>query len=125
MGRREAGREVIVVERGGASFWWLLAGGAVGAALALLLAPQSGEKTRQQLGLKIAKLKESAEAAIDDFKDAVDPLGVPDEVEVDAAPDDGASPARRELEKRLAAARAKRRRTLADQGEDEDEEPVA
>lgn len=136
MGRRDAEREVIVLERGGASLWWLLVGGAVGAGLALLYAPQSGEKTRRKLGLKLSSLRDSAEEAFDEFKDALDPVTA-DEPEVNGADDAleageaekvapaagrrGGSAARRELDQRLAAARARRQRALLD----EDEEPVA
>ena len=119
MGRRDGQRDVIVVERGGSSFWWLVVGGAVGAGLALLFAPQTGAKTRKQLGRTIGKLRVSAEDALDELKDAIDPVTA--EAEAADADEVGGSPARRELEKRLAAVRARRQRALAE----EDEEPVA
>lgn len=138
MGRRDPERDVIVIERSGSSFWWLLAGGAVGAGLALLWAPQSGEQTRRQLGRRLSRLKDSAEDAFDEFKAAIDPVTAEDPDEAEAALPEGAgeksplagsrrggSPARRELERRLAAARARRHRALVDEDEDEDEEPVA
>lgn len=137
MGRRSE-REVIVVEQGGSSLLWLLVGGAVGAGLALLFAPQSGVKTRRALSQRIASLKESAEEVYEEFTDALDSdaedgeeeealEAEPEAVEEEAvkAPVSrgrrGSSPARKELEKRLAAARARRTRALLD----EDEEPVA
>ena len=127
MGRRNPERDVIVVERGGASVGWLLVGGAVGAGLALLFAPQSGAQTRRQLGVKIAKLKDSAEVALGELKDAIDPPtaeaedAADDALEPVAGGRRGVSPARRELEKRLAVARARRQQVPTD----DDEEPVA
>ncbi len=46
-------------DNGGDSFVWFLAGAAVGAAVALLLAPQSGEKTRHLLANRAGEGKES------------------------------------------------------------------
>lgn len=128
MSRRDAERDVIVLEReGGSSLWWLLVGGAIGAGIALLLAPQAGEKTRRQLGRRLVALRDSAGEALDELKDTFDPgdgegdEAELEEAEVPASKPSGASGARRELERRLADARARRHRALAD----EDEEPVA
>lgn len=136
MSRRDD-RDVIVVEReGGSSLWWFLAGGALGAGLALLFAPQSGEKTRKVLGERLSKLRDSAKGALDDVREALDPEervhpslaeDGADEAAPGAArganhPERGeGSSARVELEQRLAEARARRHRALAE----EDEEPVA
>lgn len=129
MSRRGEEREVIVVEReGGASLWWFLVGGALGAGLALLFAPQTGEKTRRQLGRRLVALRDSAGEAIEELKETFDP-GAPaepseeDEEEEEPAPPprQGVSAARRELERRLADARTRRRQALTE----EDEEPVA
>jgi gas vesicle protein len=138
---RRTHRDVVFVERETSSpIWWLLAGGALGAGLALLFAPETGEKTRRTLARRLVSLKDSAEGVIDDFRDAaseddpeddelVDEEGAgDDEVDEEASEDEaledgdkpGVSP-RAELEKRLAAVRARRQRAYAE----EDEEPVA
>lgn len=130
MSRRSEERDVIVLEReGGTSLWWFLVGGALGAGLALLFAPQSGDKTRRQLGRRLVALRDSAGEAIEELKETFDP-GAPaegpegeeeEDEEPAPAPRQGVSAARRELERRLADARTRRRQALAD----EDEEPVA
>jgi gas vesicle protein len=135
----------IIIERGSSSLWWFLVGGALGAGLALLFAPQSGDRTRRVVGRKLSKLRDAADEAFDDLRDALSPeervhrslaeqRSEDAEVGARAAADDGnaepdrtetprksAAAARRELEQRLAEARARRQRALAD----EDEEPVA
>src|SRR5436309_374874 len=61
MARRKQGREVVYVERGGdASAKWLFWGAVLGAGLALLYAPRSGEETRRVLQRKLWKLLASA-----------------------------------------------------------------
>jgi len=134
---RRDDREVIVVEReGGSSLWWFVAGGALGAGLALLFAPQSGEKTRKVLGERLSKLRDAADDALGNLRATLDPeervhrsLAEEGEDEDPAGAPRGAnhpergegSSARVELEQRLAEARARRHRALAE----EDEEPVA
>ena len=50
MARRTKGTDVVYVERGGdASAKWLFWGAVLGAGLALLYAPRSGEETRRVL----------------------------------------------------------------------------
>ena len=144
MRKREANRDVIVVERGGGSaIWWLLTGGALGAGLALLFAPGPGVETRKKVSSGLSKLRDSAEEVLEGLRDRIDPdeqlhrsLNDVDgdgdaEAEGDQ-PEEGAggrqgaggrgSPsARQELEQRLAEARARRQRALAEG----DEEPVA
>ncbi len=129
---------VVLVEReGSASVMWFLIGGAVGAGLALLFAPHSGDHTRRMVGRRLKKLRDAADQAISDVKDAMSreeklPSGGPgaDEEEEELEAENGArepdrkrsvSTARQELEQRLAEARARRRRALSA----EDEEPVA
>jgi YtxH-like protein len=140
----------IIIERSGGSVWWFLVGGALGAGLALLFAPQSGDRTRRVVGRKLSKLRDAADVALEDLRDALSPEervhrslaerepdhdddevaapGTP-HVRGDGEPDHGeretprrgSASARRELEQRLSEARARRQRALAD----EDEEPVA
>ncbi|HEV8357832.1 MAG TPA: YtxH domain-containing protein [Gemmatimonadales bacterium] len=142
MRKREANRDVIVVEReGGSAIWWLLAGGALGAGLALLFAPGPGVETRKKVSARFSKLRESAEEVLEGLRDRIDPDEQvhrsltdadgdtePEEEEPEegaggrpVAGGRGSSPARQELEQRLAEARARRQRALAE----EDEEPVA
>ena len=136
---RRPPRTVYIERESGSSFVWFLLGGALGAGLALWFAPQSGDRTRRVVGRKLSKLRDRAEEAFDDLKDALSPSpersAEPEEEEESAAPEsDGDEPSpraaepslprrnsRQELEQRLAEARARRRRALAD----EDEEPVA
>lgn len=141
---RNREREVIVVDRGDHSpLWWLLVGAAVGAGLGLLFAPKSGEETRADLGKRIARLREAADDALGGLHGVLDeeePVhrsatdeDEPAELLEDETADPPArsrrggstaevSPARLELEQRLAEARSRRRRALA---AEEDEEPVA
>jgi len=127
---------IVVIEQGGGSIGWLLVGGALGAGLALLFAPQTGEETRRLLGKRLGKLRASAEEALEEFgaegesedgvrrsksEDEDEEVAEEPEAETNGEGPGTASPARLELEKRLAEARARRRRALAE----EDEEPVA
>jgi hypothetical protein len=137
-------------ENGGSALKWLLLGAAVGAGLALLFAPRSGADLRQDLRRGVRRLKHLAEDSIDDLRgefgreerearamaDSGSAYGEPAEkgpadsaAGVPAAPSEAGVPAvdrptlttaREELERRLAAARARRRQTLP-----EHEEPVA
>lgn len=49
----------------------LVAGGLAGAGLALLFAPQSGERTRKDIVRYSRKVRKKAEGVVDDFADAV------------------------------------------------------
>ncbi|MEO7985759.1 MAG: YtxH domain-containing protein [Gemmatimonadales bacterium] len=122
MGRRTQGREVVYVERAGdASARWLFWGAVIGAGVALLYAPRSGEETRRVLQRKLWKLRAVTEEKLDEFaqqfgnvKDALDePLDDDDLDEPDGAPPAraraGTSSAREELERRLSESRARRR----------------
>jgi gas vesicle protein len=130
-------REVVYVERGGdTSAKWLFWGALLGAGLALMYAPTSGEDTRRNLQRKLWKLRAMTEEKLDELTQqlggAKDSLGalLEDEDEDFEAEDEGrtsygrgqsgsASSPREELERRLADARA-RRRPAADL-----EEPLA
>ncbi len=127
-------KEIVYVERGGdTSAKWLFWGALLGAGVALLYAPSSGEETRRNLQRKLWKLRAMTEERLDELTQqlggAKDTLGGLMEDEEEDLEDDseargiygrspGASP-REELERRLADARA-RRRSPADL-----EEPLA
>jgi hypothetical protein len=128
-------KEIVYVERGGdTSAKWLFWGALLGAGLALLYAPSSGEETRRNLQRKLWKLRAMTEEKLDEItqqlggaKDTLDGLMEDDEEDdlegdSDARGIYGRSPSsspREELERRLADARA-RRRSPADL-----EEPLA
>jgi len=143
---RKSNRGLVVIERGGdaGGILWLLVGGVVGAGLGLLLAPHSGKKTRALLGERLKGLKAKAEEAFDELSEEGEALLESDladdeeesettasseaadeddeeEASAEEPPPRRVPSARAELEQRLAKARARRRRELAE----EDEEPVA
>jgi gas vesicle protein len=149
MARRESTRRIVIERSGGSSLWWFLVGGTLGAGLALLFAPQSGDRTRRAVGRKLGKLRDAADSALEDLRETLSPEDrvhrsladarddadeEAEEIEAPGTPGervDGAAPverprrgvvsARHELEQRLAEARARRQRALAE----DDEEPVA
>lgn len=118
---------------GGNALPWFLFGLGLGATLGLLFAPQSGADSRRALGKKLKKLRHLAE---DRLEDAMDSAGkkarelretlaeaAEDEDDEEFAP--RPSRARDELERRLAAARARRRGASAPAAVEDDEEPGA
>ena len=131
--RRKQHREVVYVERGGdSSAKWLFWGALIGAGVALLYAPSSGEETRRNLQRKLWKLRAMTEEKLDEItqqfggaKDSLHDMLDEDEEEAEGEETPGlygrsAKPSpREELERRLADARA-RRRSPADL-----EEPLA
>ena len=135
--RRTQRPEVVYVERGGdSSARWLFWGAVLGAGLALLYAPRSGEETRRLLQRRLWKLRAMTEEKLDELsqqfsgrKAPLPDLADEDEEELDdeplsRAPAGRSAPAgpRQELERRLADARARRRSA----GSDVDvEEPLA
>ena len=116
-------REVVYVERGGdSSAKWLFWGALLGAGVALLYAPSSGEETRRNLQRKLWKFRAMTEEKLDEisqqFGGARDSLhGMLDDEDEDADAEEtpagygrsGKPSAREELERRLADARARRR----------------
>lgn len=133
-------RGLVVIERGGSGsgVLWLLLGGAIGAGLGLLLAPHSGKKSRELLGVRLKSLKASAEETLEELSEDEDeeelleaddespaaeaePAGEALEDQAEPEPRRSTPTARTELEQRLARARARRHRALVE----EDEEPVA
>src|SRR3982751_4410871 len=135
MRRKQQQREGGYVERGGdSSAKWLFWGALLGAGVALLYAPSSGDETRRNLQRKLWKFramteekldeitqqfggaKESFQGMLEDEEDESE--GDPEEREFYGRRSSPPSP-REELERRLADARA-RRRSPADL-----EEPLA
>jgi hypothetical protein len=124
MARRKQNREVVYVERSGdSSAKWLFWGAMLGAGLALLYAPRSGEETRRHLQRRLWKLRAMTEEKLDELaqqfgsgREALTDLDDEDEDGLDE-PDDlpamrpraGGASAREELERRLSEARARRR----------------
>ena len=53
----------------GAFFSGILIGGLVGAATALLLAPQSGEETRKQLSKSVGDIRDTAQDSLEDARE--------------------------------------------------------
>ena len=132
MAPRTKGREVVYVERGGdASAKWLFWGAVLGAGLALLYAPRSGEETRRVLQRKLWKFRAMTEEKLDEIaqqfgkgKETLEDLTDEDELDdmgdvPPLRPRSSGVSAREELERRLAEARA-RRRAVGDY-----EEPLA
>jgi hypothetical protein len=145
MRRKQQPPEVVYVERGGdASARWLFWGACLGAGLALLYAPRSGEETRRVLQRRLWKIRAMTEEKVDELVEQFGPRrggshstpddeippGMLDEDEDlgDLPPaalerERAAPSAREELERRLADARARRRREATPSGEFE--EPLA
>jgi gas vesicle protein len=126
--------EVVYVERGGdASAKWLFWGALLGAGLALLYAPRSGEETRRLVQRRLWKLRAMTEEKLDEFAQQLGggsrgefsgPADDDDELEPESYGNGlgraGASTARQDLERRLAETRSRRRAASADV-----EEPLA
>lgn len=129
-------RRVVYVERGSSSVKALLLGALIGAGIALLYAPQSGEETRRGLKRRLRKVRALAEEKVDELgqrftgsgESAADPEFAPTDGmameemddEDDVAPEMVAPPhrtggAREELERRLEQARARRRGAPAEE----------
>ena len=66
--RRNQQREVVYVERGGdSSAKWLFWGALLGAGVALLYAPSTGEETRRNLQRKLWKFRAMTEEKLDEI----------------------------------------------------------
>jgi gas vesicle protein len=122
--RRKQSREVVYLERGGdSSAKWLFYGALLGAGLALLYAPSSGEETRRNLQRKLWKLRAMTEEKLDEItqqfggaKESLQGMLEDEEDESEGDAEDhefygrsGKPSPREELERRLADARARRR----------------
>jgi hypothetical protein len=117
--RRRPKPEVVYVERSGdSSVKWLLWGALLGAGLALLYAPRSGEETRRSVQRKLRSLRAMAEEKLDELAQQFGGRGGSLEELDDAVSDDEPLPdrpepprtasARQELERRLSDARRRR-----------------
>ena len=120
---RRKGREVVYVQRGDSSAKWLFWGAVLGAGLALMYAPRSGEETRRVVQRRLWKLRAMTEEKLDELaqqfggtRDVLPELEDEDEEELFGIPDAPAArgrssgpSAREELERRLAESRARRR----------------
>jgi hypothetical protein len=122
---RHKGREVVYVQRGDSSAKWLFWGAVLGAGLALMYAPRSGEETRRGLQRRLWRLRAMTEEKLDElaqqFGGSRESLRDLDEEDFDEEElfESGDAPAarvrpaapsaREELERRLAEARARRR----------------
>jgi gas vesicle protein len=122
--RRKQHREVVYLERGGdSSAKWLFYGALLGAGLALMYAPSSGEETRRNLQRKLWKLRAMTEEKLDEItqqfggaKESFQGMLEDEDDESEADTEDhefygrsGKPSPREELERRLADARARRR----------------
>lgn len=125
---RDVEERVVYVESGSSGFGWFVMGAVLGAGLALLYAPRSGEETRRELGRRWDDLKEEAEEKLEEISDTIQDgkervrAKIERLVDGDREGERGTRPAsaREELERRLSDARARRRRADL-----EEEEPVA
>ena len=122
---RHKGREVVYVQRGDSSAKWLFWGAVLGAGLALMYAPRSGEETRRGLQRRLWKLRAMTEEKLDELAqqfggpreslrdlDEEEDFDEEELFESREAPSARVRPApsaREELERRLAEARARRR----------------
>jgi gas vesicle protein len=123
MVRRKQGSQVVYLERSGdSSAKWLFYGAVLGAGLALLYAPRSGEETRRLLQRRMWKLRAVTEEKFDELAqqlggvregfhefDDDEELLEDEGPELHSSPRAGAASAREELERRLAEARARLR----------------
>jgi gas vesicle protein len=136
MARSRQPREVVYVQReDDSSVKWLLWGALLGAGVALLYAPRSGEETRRTLQRRLWKLRAMTEEKLDELTqqfssakrealgsledEALDDELEEDEEDLEPPAARGTAGARQELERRLAEARARRRAAA------ELEEPLA
>jgi gas vesicle protein len=141
MARETERPDVIIESDGAAGVKWFLIGALAGAAVAMLYAPQSGERTRRDLSRRAKRIRRDVGDRFDEVRDEVAEKGRRIKASAEELADnvrhevrDGrkalrktASNARDELERRLDDARARRRAAVAADGVaeiDEDEAVV-
>ena len=136
----EDNRPVVIVERSSSGFGSFLWGALCGAGLALLMAPRSGEETREVLRSRGRRLRARAQGTAEDLQDHIEDgyelakarveegfetarnsltdvrTGAKDAVDAGKAT---VHSAREELERRLADARAVRKGDSSKAGEDD------
>jgi gas vesicle protein len=61
----------VIIERGEAGIGSFLVGAALGAGLALLLAPQSGEETRREIARRARRAQDAAQGFVEDVSGTV------------------------------------------------------
>ncbi|MFI5234312.1 MAG: YtxH domain-containing protein [Gemmatimonadales bacterium] len=114
---------------GGSALPWFLLGIGLGAGLGLLLAPQAGRETRAALKKRVRALRDLATEQFEDARDVLSDRfdAVAEAVTGDDEDDEeqDAVPARAEVERRLAAVRARRRGGVGARSKSADEEPTA
>lgn len=130
MSRNNETPDVIIESDGGAGVKWFLIGAMIGAGVAMLYAPQSGERTRRDIARRAKRIRRDVEGKLEDVRDeVVDRSRRLKESARDLAENvkgevrDGrkaikktASNARDELERRLEDARSRRRTVMAADG---------
>ncbi|HEU5358367.1 MAG TPA: YtxH domain-containing protein [Gemmatimonadales bacterium] len=113
----------------GSSLPWFLLGLGLGAGLGILFAPRSGEETRASVRKRLQSLRdvageqfeEAREAVVDRLDRVADVVAGEDEDDEEAP---SRSTAREALQRRLHAARSRRRPAAAPGGDPEDEGPT-
>ncbi len=125
-GRMSDDREYVIEERG-SGFRWFIVGAAIGAAVGLLFAPQSGERTRHELKRRARRLQAQAGEKLEDLSTDLQERGARLKDSVSDMVDDvsdtvregrervtrTAASARDEMERRLTDARSRRRAAIA------------
>jgi gas vesicle protein len=106
--------------RAGGGFGAFLLGIAVGAVVGFLFAPEAGEDTRRRLTKRLKNLRDAAEEKVDEVRGL---LETDEEEEADADAEEAPRSTREELQRRVHAARRRRRAPVPEV--EEGEEPVA
>ncbi len=109
-------------ERGSGGFGAFLLGIAVGAVVGFLFAPEAGDDTRRKLSKRLRDLRDVAEEKMDDVRGLLD-AGADAGEEGEDEEDEGST--RERLERRLDAARRRRRRGAKAPQVEEEDEPLA
>jgi gas vesicle protein len=79
MSHKDDAEYVLIEREGGSSFGSFLWGAALGAGLALLLAPRSGQQTRNEIRAGVQRIRDKAEDTVRGVQDSVS--GVTDRID--------------------------------------------